>query len=87
MKETNNFKLHEEATQLSDTITRYKLSKMYLQQKQELEELKEKYAKLNELFEDYLKCRRVMAEEIERLQMQEHICPDKVRINYELECG
>ena len=84
MKETNNFKLHEEATQLSDTITSYKLSKMYLQQKQELEELKEKYAKLNELFEDYLKCHRVMVEEIERLQMQESI--DTTKIQYELKC-
>ncbi len=84
MKETNNFKLHEEAAQLSDTITSYKLSKMYLQQKQELEELKEKYAKLNELFEDYLKCHRVMAEEIERLQMQKNI--DYTRVQYELEC-
>ena len=86
MKETNNFKLHEEATQLSDTITSYKLSKMYLQQKQELEELKEKYSKLNELFEDYLKCHRVMVEEIERLQIQKNIDPDVVRIQYELEC-
>ncbi len=84
MKETNNFKLHEEATQLSDTITSYKLSKMYLQQKQELEQLEEKYAKLNELFEDYLKCHRVMVEEIERLQMQESI--DTTKIQYELEC-
>lgn len=86
MKETNNFKLHEEATQLSDTITSYKLSKMYLQQKQELEQLEEKYAKLNELFEDYLKCHRVMVEEIERLQMQKNIDPDVVRVQYELEC-
>ena len=84
MKETNNFKLHEEATQLSDTITSYKISKMYLQQKQELEELKEKYAKLNELFEDYLKCHRVMVEEIERLQMQKSIYTTKIQ--YELEC-
>lgn len=84
MKETNNFKLHEEATQLSDTITSYKLSKMYLQQKQELEQLEEKYAKLNELFEDYLKCHRVMVEEIERLQMQESI--DTTKIQYALEC-
>lgn len=84
MKETNNFKLHEEAAQLSDTITSYKLSKMYLQQKQELEQLEEKYAKLNELFEDYLKCHRVMVEEIERLQMQESI--DTTKIQYELEC-
>ena len=59
---------------------------MYLQQKQELEELKEKYAKLNELFEDYLKCHRVMVEEIERLQMQNNIDPNVVRIQYELEC-
>ena len=86
MKETNNFKLHEEATQLSDTATGYKLAKMYLQQKQELEELKEKYSKLNELFEDYLKCHRVMVEEIERLQMQKNIDPNVVRIQYELEC-
>ena len=84
MKETNNFKLHEEATQLSDTITSYKLSKMYLHQKQELEQLKEKYAKLNELFEDYLKCHRGMVEEIELLQMQKNI--DYTRVQYELEC-
>ena len=84
MKETNNFKLHEEATQLSDTITSYKLSKMYLQQKQELEQLEEKYAKLNELFEDYLKCPRVMVEEIERLQMQKEI--DTTKIQHDLEC-
>ena len=84
MKETNNFKLHEEATQLSDTITSYKISKMYLQEKQELEQLEEKYAKLNELFEDYLKCHRVMVEEIERLRMQKNI--DYTRVQYELEC-
>ena len=84
MKETNNFKLHEEATQLSDTITICKLSKMYLQQKQELEQLEEKYAKLNELFEDYLKCHRVMVEEIERLQMQKSI--DTTKVQCELEC-
>ena len=84
MNKLNNFELHEEATQLSDTITSYKLSKMYLQQKQELEEMKEKYSKLNELFEDYLKCHRVMVEEIERLQMQKNI--DYTRVQYELEC-
>ncbi len=86
MKETNNFKLHEEAAQLADTITSYKLSKMYLQQKQELEQLEDKYSKLNELFEDYLKCHRVMVEEIERLQIQKSIDPDVVRVKYELEC-
>lgn len=86
MNNLNNFELHEEAMNLSVIHTSYKLSKMYLQQKQELEQLKEKYAKLNELFEDYLKCHRVMVEEIERLQMQKNIDPNVVRIQYELEC-
>lgn len=84
MNKLNNFELHEEAMNLSVIHTSYKLAKMYLQQKQELEELKEKYAKLNELFEDYLKCHRVMVEEIERLQMQKSI--DYTRVQYELEC-
>ena len=84
MNKLNNFELHEEAMNLSVIHTSYKLSKMYLQQKQELEQLKEKYEKLNELFEDYLKCHRVMVEEIERLQMQKNI--DYTRVQYELEC-
>lgn len=86
MNKLNNFEMHEQSMNLSVIHTSYKLSKMYLQQKQELEELKEKYAKLNELFEDYLKCHRVMVEEIERLQMQKSIDPDVVRFQYELEC-
>lgn len=73
MNKLNKFELHEEAMNLSAIHTSYKLSKMYLQQKQELEEIKEKYANLNTLFEDYLKCHRVMVEEIERLQMQKSI--------------
>ena len=73
MNKLNNFELHEEAMNLSVTSTGYKIAKMYLQQKQELEELKEKYTNLNTLFEDYLKCHRVMVEEIERLQMQKSI--------------
>ena len=84
MNKLNNFELHEEAMNLSVIHTSYKLSKMYLQQKQEFEQLKEKYAKPNELFEDYLKCHRVMVEEIERLQMQQDI--DTTKIQYELEC-
>ncbi len=86
MNKLDNFELHEESLNLSVIHTSFKLSKMYLQQKQELEQLKEKYAKLNELFEDYLKCHRVMVEEIERLQMQKNIDPNVVRIQYELEC-
>ena len=86
MNNLNNFELHEQSMNLSVIHTSYKLSRMYLQQKQELEQLKEKYAKLNELFEDYLKCHRVMVEEIERLQMQKNIDPNVVRIQYELEC-
>lgn len=86
MNKLDNFELHEEAMNLSVIHTSFKLSKMYLQKKQELEQLKEKYAKLNELFEDYLKCHRVMVEEIERLQMQKNIDPNVVRTNYELEC-
>ena len=86
MNNLNNFELHEQSMNLSVIHTSYKLSKMYLQQKQELEQLEEKYAKLNELFEDYLKCHRVMVEEIERLQMQKNIDPNVVRIQYDLEC-
>ena len=73
MNNIDNFELHEQSMNLSVIHTSYKLSRMYLQQKQELEELKEKYANLNTLFEDYLKCHRVMVEEIERLQMQKSI--------------
>ena len=73
MNKLNNFELHEEAMNLSVVQTSYKLAKMYLQEKQDLEELKEKYTNLNTLFEDYLKCHRVMVEEIERLQMQKSI--------------
>lgn len=84
MNNLNNFELHEEATNLSGAYTSYKLAKMYLQEKQELEEMKEKYTNLNTLFEDYLKCHRVMVEEIERLQMQKNI--DMTKSQYELEC-
>ena len=86
MNKLDNFELHEEAMNLSAVHTSYSLAKQLLQQKQELEQLKEKYTKLNELFEDYLKCHRVMVEEIERLQMQKNIDPNVVRIQYELEC-
>ncbi len=86
MNRFNNFELHNQSMELSGAYSGYKLAKMYLQQKQELEQLKEKYEKLNELFEDYLKCHRVMVEEIERLQMQKNIDPNVVRIQYELEC-
>lgn len=84
MNKLNNFELHEEAMNLSTVHTLYSLAKQLLQQKHELEQLKEKYEKLNELFEDYLKCHRVMVEEIERLQMQKSI--DYTRVQYELEC-
>ena len=84
MNKLNNFELHEQSMDLSVIHTSFKLSKMYLQQKQELEQLEEKYAQLNELFEDYLKCHRVMVEEIERLQMQKGI--DTTKVQYELEC-
>ena len=84
MNKLNNFELHEEAMNLSAVRTSYSLAKRLLQQKQELEQLKEKYTKLNELFEDYLKCHLVMVEEIERLQMQKSI--DYTRVQYELEC-
>lgn len=73
MNSLNNFELHEQSMNLSGAYSGYKLAKMYLQQKQELEELKEKYATLNTLFEDYLKCHRVMVEEIARLQMQKSL--------------
>lgn len=82
MNNLNNFELHEEAMNLSVLNTGYKLAKMYLQQKQELEEMKEKYTNLNTLFEDYLKCHRVMVEEIERLQMQKSI--NMTKSQYEL---
>ena len=84
MNKLNNFEIHEEAMNLSAVRTSYSLAKQLLQQKQDLEQLKEKYEKLNELIEDYLKCHRVMVEEIERLQMQKNIDYDKIQ--YEMEC-
>ena len=86
MNKLNNFEIHEEAMNLSAINTSYKLASMYLQQKQELEELKEKYANLNQIFEDYLSAHKVMQAELERLQMQQNIDPDLVRTQYELEC-
>lgn len=86
MNKLNNFELHEQAMNLSAINTGYKLAKMYLQQKQELEELKEKYANLNQMFEDYLSAHKVIQAELERLQMQQNIDPDLVRTQYELEC-
>lgn len=84
MNKLNNFELHEEAMNLSVLNTGYKLAKMYLQEKQELEELKEKYENLNQLFEDYLSAHKVIQVELERLQMQKNIDYDKIQ--YEMEC-
>lgn len=84
MNKLNNFELHEEAMNLSVINTGYKLAKMYLQEKQELEELKEKYENLNQLFEDYLAAHKVIQAELERLQMQKNIDYDKIK--YEMEC-
>jgi hypothetical protein len=84
MNKLNNFELHEEAMNLSVVQTSYKLAKMYLQEKQELEELKEKYENLNQMFEDYLAAHKVIQAELERLQMQKSI--DYTRVQYELEC-
>ena len=84
MNKLNNFELHEEAMNLSVVQTSYKLAKMYLQEKQELEELKEKYENLNQLFEDYLSAHKVIQVELERLQMQKNIDYDKIQ--YEMEC-
>ena len=84
MNNLNNFELHEEAMNLSVVQTSYKLAKMYLQEKQELEELKEKYENLNQMFEDYLAAHKVIQAELERLQMQKSI--DYTRVQYELEC-
>ena len=84
MNKINNFELHEEAMNLSVINTGYKLAKMYLQEKQELEELKEKYENLNQLFDDYLAAHKVIQAELERLQMQKSI--DYTRVQYELEC-
>lgn len=69
MNNLNNFELHEEAMNLSVVQTSYKLAKMYLQEKQELEELKEKYENLNQMFEDYLAANKVIQAELERLQL------------------
>lgn len=80
----NNFELHEESLNLSSIHTSYKLAKMYLQEKQELEELKEKYENLNQMFEDYLAAHKVIQAELERLQMQKNIDYDKIQ--YEMEC-
>ena len=84
MNKLNNFELHEEAMNLASVYTSYKLAKMYLQEKQELEELKEKYENLNQMFEDYLAVHKVIQAELERLQMQKSI--DYTRVQYELEC-
>lgn len=84
MNKLNNFELHKEAMNLSVVQTSYKLAKMYLQEKQELEELKEKYENLNQLFEDYLSAHKVIQVELERLQMQKNIDYDKIQ--YEMEC-
>lgn len=84
MNKINNFELHEEAMNLSVINTGYKLAKMYLQEKQELEELKEKYENLNQMFEDYLAAHKVIQAELERLQMQKSIDYDKIQ--YEMEC-
>lgn len=84
MNKINNFELHEEAMNLSVINTGYKLAKMYLQEKQELEELKEKYENLNQMFEDYLAAHKVIQTELERLQMQKNIDYDKIQ--YEMEC-
>ena len=84
MNKINNFELHEEAMNLSVINTGYKIAKMYLQEKQELEELKEKYENLNQLFEDYLSAHKVIQAELERLQMQKSI--DYTLVQYELEC-
>lgn len=84
MNKLNNFELHEEAMNLSVINTGYKLAKMYLQEKQELKELKEKYENLNQMFEDYLAAHKVIQAELERLQMQQNI--DHTKIQYEMEC-
>ena len=84
MNKLNNFELHEEAMNLSVVQTSYKLAKMYLQEKQDLEELKEKYENLNQMFEDYLAAHKVIQAELERLQMQKNIDYDKIQ--YEMEC-
>ena len=84
MNKLNNFELHEGAMNLSVVQTSYKLAKMYLQEKQDLEELKEKYENLNQMFEDYLAAHKVIQAELERLQMQKNIDCDKIQ--YEMEC-
>lgn len=84
MNKLNNFELHEEAMNLSVVQTSYKLAKMYLQEKQDLEELKEKYENLNQMFEDYLAAHKVIQAELERLQMQKNIDCDKIQ--HEMEC-
>lgn len=84
MNKLNNFELHEQSMELSGVHTSYKLAKMYLQEKQELEELKEKYENLNQMFEDYLTAHKVIQAELERLQMQKSIDYDKNQ--YEMEC-
>ena len=86
MNKHNNFELHDQAVILSAVHTSYKLAKIYLQTKEEFDMLKHKYEQLNLLFEDYLSAHKVLTEEISRLQMQQNIDPDVVRIQYELEC-
>lgn len=84
MSKISNFEMHEEAMNLSAIHTSYKLAKMYLQEKEEHNKLKEKYTNLNQMFEDYLSAHKVLTEEISRLQMQQNI--DHTKVQYELDC-
>lgn len=84
MNRLNNFEMHEQATYLSEGMSSYKLAKLFLNTQQELEELKEKYANLNQIFEDYLSAHKVIQAELERLQMQQNI--DCTKIQYQMEC-
>lgn len=64
----NNFKLHTEAQQLADIHSNYKLARRYLETKEDLSNLKQKYEDLNKITEDLLKTNKVLQDAVESLQ-------------------
>ena len=56
----DNFKLNQEALELSATQTSYKLAKELLLTKEEFAKLSDKYALLNEIFEETLVAHKVL---------------------------
>lgn len=79
----DNFKLNQEALDLSTTQTSYKLAKELLLTKEEFAKLSEKYIRLNEMLEDLLLANKVLQAEVDSKQQAK---TDNWRVQYELEC-